>query len=74
LYCTRFPEIGFITNYLADYSLNYDNKNDLILLGKNYNILRSMGFDAVSLWDFRCGKGGYMLNDDLKVDPWGRIF
>ncbi|MBD3254734.1 MAG: hypothetical protein GF383_06555 [Candidatus Lokiarchaeota archaeon] len=74
LYCTGFHEIGFITNYLATYSLDYDNKNDLILFGKNYNIIRSMGFDAVSLWDFRRSKGGYMLNDDLKVDPWGRIF
>jgi len=33
-----------------------------------------MGFDAISLWDFRRGKGGYPLSNQLRVDAWGRIY
>jgi hypothetical protein len=31
-----------------------------------------MGFDAISLWDFRRGKGGYILSENVRVDGWGR--
>ncbi|MBY8982971.1 MAG: hypothetical protein KGD57_08485, partial [Candidatus Lokiarchaeota archaeon] len=34
-------------------------------------------FNAISIWDFRRGEGGYFLknqNNKLKVDGWGRIY
>ena len=73
LYCTGYPEQEFIQNYLTLY--NHNLKNDRFLLDQqDYNIIKQMGFDAISLWNFRRGKGGYLLSDQLKVDGWGRIY
>lgn len=73
LYCTGYPEIEFIDEYINQYNLK-TGKKQYNLNDKNYDIIEQMGFDAVSLWDFRRGKGGYSLNNDQKVDAWGRIY
>jgi len=73
LYCTGYPELDFIDNYIKQYNLK-TNKTDPILNSKNFNIIKQMGFDAISLWDFRRGKGGYVLDDQRRVDGWGRIY
>lgn len=39
----------------------------------DYSLILNMGFDAISLWDYRRGKGGYKIDDDTYVDGWGRI-
>ena len=62
LYCTGYPELAFIDMYINQYNLK-KNDNDKILNKKNYNIIERMGFDAISLWDFRRGEGGYALDD-----------
>ncbi len=72
LYCTGYPEFEFLDNYITQYNLKPE-KTNLVLNGKNYNIIEQMGFDAISLWDFRRGKGGYILEDQRRVDGWGRI-
>ncbi|MEJ2251936.1 MAG: uroporphyrinogen decarboxylase family protein [Candidatus Lokiarchaeota archaeon] len=41
------------------------------------NKFLKVGFDAISLWDFRRGEGGYEINKtnhSTKVDGWGRVF
>ena len=73
LYCTGYPELEFIDNYTKDYNLRVNNKN-LVLNEKNYFIIEKMGFNAISLWDFRRGEGGYTLDDQRKVDGWGRVY
>ena len=73
LYCTGYPELEFIDNYLKRYKLKTNNTS-LILNDKNYNIIEQMGFDAISLWDFRRGEGGYNLDNQRRVDGWGRIY
>lgn len=73
LYCTGYPEFQFIENYINKYQI-YPDKNDIILNGKNYSIIKQMGFDAISIWDYRKGKGGYTLKKNLRVDGWGRIY
>jgi len=73
LYCTGYPELEFIENYIKHYNLK-PNKFDFILNEKNYPIIEEMGFDAISLWDFRKGKGGYPLDNQKRVDGWGRIY
>jgi uroporphyrinogen decarboxylase len=73
IYCTGYPEFEFIDNYIAQYNLK-PKKNNLILNDKDYSIIESMGFDAISLWDFRRGKSGYVLEDDIRVDGWGRKY
>ncbi len=76
LYCTGFPESDFIKNYIKEYDIKPKNDKALILKKKDYSIISQMGFDAISIWDFRRGKGGYDLNKlkALKVDGWGRIY
>ena len=49
-------------------------QSNLILYNKDYSIIKQMGFDAISIWDFRRGPGGYKLNNELEVDGWGRIY
>ena len=72
LYCTGYPHSEFMNKFIAKYPLNHTNKN--LLLGNNdYELILSMGFDAISLWDFRRGKGGYNLNNQMRVDGWGRF-
>jgi hypothetical protein len=73
VYCTGYPESEFIENYITQYKLKPEKVN-LILNNKNYSIIERMGFDAISLWDFRRGKGGYSLNDQIRVDGWGRLY
>ncbi len=74
LYCTGFPEFEFIKNYLKNYKILSYNDFKLILKGKNYSIIKNMGFDAISIWDFRRGEGGYSLEGNFRVDGWGRIY
>ncbi|MFW9901681.1 MAG: uroporphyrinogen decarboxylase family protein [Candidatus Thorarchaeota archaeon] len=73
LYCTGYPDLEFIDNYIHHYKLKLDNR-DIKLNQKNYNIIEQMGFNAISLWNFRRGEGGYSLDDQRKVDGWGRIY
>ncbi|MFX1417501.1 MAG: uroporphyrinogen decarboxylase family protein [Promethearchaeota archaeon] len=73
LYCTGYPELEFVDKYIDQYNLKSDNI-DFMLKKKNYNIIQQMGFDAISLWDFRRGEGGYILDDKRRVDGWGRIY
>ena len=73
LYCTGYPEQQFINNYVNLYNLKLNNKK-FVLDRQNYNIIKQIGFDAISLWDFRRGKGGYPLSNQLRVDAWGRIY
>ena len=73
LYCTGYPELGFINSYVKLYNLK-QNKNNLKLNEKDYTVIGQMGFDAISLWDFRKEKGGYTLNHQKRVDGWGRIY
>ena len=74
LYCTGFPETDFIQKYIQIYGIKPKKDKNLILDKKDYSIIEQMGFDAISIWDFRRGLGGYNLNNDLVVDGWGRIF
>jgi uroporphyrinogen decarboxylase len=73
IYCTGYPELKFIEKYMDLYSIKTDNI-DSTLYNKNYNIIEQMGFDAISLWDFRRGEGGYDLGNNMRVDGWGRIY
>ena len=73
LYCTGYPEMEFISNYINQYKLKTDNK-DLMLNYQNFELIEQMGFDAISLWDYRRGEGGYTLDNDRRVDGWGRIY
>ncbi len=73
LYCTGYPDLEFINNFVDQYNLKTE-KIDLMLNNKNYNIIEQMGFNAISLWDFRRGEGGYNLNDERRVDGWGRLY
>lgn len=73
LYCTGYPEIKFIDNYIKQYNIT-PTLPEIILNNKNYSIIQKMGFDAISLWDFRRGEGGYSLDDQKRVDGWGRLY
>ena len=73
LYCTGYPEQQFINNYVNLYNLKLNNEN-LVLDRKDYDIIKQMGFDAISMWDYRKGKGGYILSNQLRVDGWGRVY
>ncbi len=72
LYCTGYPRSEFMNNFKTRYTLNHTNKN-LNLNNNDYELIYNMGFDAISLWDFRRGKGGYNINDQMRVDGWGRL-
>ena len=73
VYCTGYPQIGFIKNYLRKYTPHLKNKG-IVLYEKDYSLIKQMGFDAISLWEFRKGEGGYTLDNQLRVDGWGRIY
>ncbi|TXT61424.1 MAG: putative Uroporphyrinogen-III decarboxylase-like [Promethearchaeota archaeon] len=75
LYCTGYPEVEFLNAYIKSYNINPDPDDSYILNGKDFSLIKKMKFDAVSLWDFRRGKGGYTIDGEknLKVDGWGRI-
>lgn len=76
LYCTGYPESNFLNNYVQKYEIHPELDEKFVLNGKNFSVIEKMGFDAVSLWDFRRGKGGYILDKEknLRVDGWGRIY
>ena len=74
LYCTGFPEQEFLKNYIEIYNLKSKNNDELILKEKDYSIIEQMGFDAISIWDFRVKRGGYPLDKYKRVDSWGRIY
>ncbi|MEJ2295660.1 MAG: hypothetical protein P8Y23_12960 [Candidatus Lokiarchaeota archaeon] len=71
LYCTGYPDSEFISRFKMQYPLT-SNNNELYLNDLDYSLISSMGFDAISLWDFRHGKGGYKISDNIYVDGWGR--
>ncbi|MFX1570199.1 MAG: uroporphyrinogen decarboxylase family protein [Promethearchaeota archaeon] len=73
LYCTGYPELEFIDNYSHHFKLKFNN-NDIKLNKKDYNIIEQMGFNAISLWDFRRGEGGYTIDNKKRVDGWGRMY
>jgi len=74
LYCTGYPESTFIAHYLKKYPLSLSDGELFRLNNKNYELIKLMGFDSISLWDYRRGEGGYVLSDGCRVDGWGRIF
>ncbi|MFW9951390.1 MAG: hypothetical protein ACFFKA_14830, partial [Candidatus Thorarchaeota archaeon] len=73
IYCTGYPEDPFILNYCNKYHITQE-RDDLLLKDKNYSVIKRIGFDAISIWDFRRSAGGYFLNGKHYVDGWGRIF
>ena len=46
LYCTGYPELAFIENYIKHYDFKI-NQNNCILNDKNYDVIDQMGFDAI---------------------------
>ncbi len=73
IYCPGYPELNFLKRYQDLYNIKIGPAN-LTLIEKNYDIIKKMGFDAISLWDFRRGKGGYRKNEQVRIDGWGRIY
>ncbi|MFX0018170.1 MAG: uroporphyrinogen decarboxylase family protein [Promethearchaeota archaeon] len=73
IYCPGYPELDFLKSYQDLYNIEID-PTKFILIEKDYDIIKKMGFDAISLWDFRRGKGGYQINKQVRVDGWGRIY
>ena len=73
IYCPGYPELDFLKIYQDLYNIEID-PTKFILIEKNYDIIKKMGFDAISLWDFRRGKGGYQINKQVRVDGWGRLY
>ncbi|MBY8982482.1 MAG: hypothetical protein KGD57_06020, partial [Candidatus Lokiarchaeota archaeon] len=77
VYCTGFPEENFMNIYQKKYNIYSDRNKDFFLKKKDYSLIKNIGFNAISIWDFRRGEGGYFLknqNNKLKVDGWGRIY
>jgi len=77
IYCTGFPEEDFMKEYMKEYKILSDNNKDFYLKEKDYSLIKNIGFDAISIWDFRRGKGHYFLDSEkkeLKVDGWGRVY
>jgi len=72
LYCTGYPNLNFMSKYLKQYNI-HSTTTEFELNHFNYNLIYQMGFDAISLWNFRRGEGGYDLNNNMKVDGWARI-
>ncbi|MBD3194221.1 MAG: hypothetical protein GF317_04145 [Candidatus Lokiarchaeota archaeon] len=77
LYCTGFPYKEFLNTYVNFYSIESDNNDKLILYGKDFSLIKNMGFEAFSLWDFRRKKTtthASIQNIREYVDEWGRIY
>lgn len=74
LYCTGYPELDFINQYLESYYMKDQSEGKFLFNSHNYAYIKQMGFDAVSLWEYRRGEGGYDLPNGLKVDGWGRLY
>jgi hypothetical protein len=63
-------------NYVEQYGIKFEENDNFVLNGKDFSLIKNMGFDAVSLWDFRRGKTYSEYTppkSDEKVDAWGRI-
>ncbi|MBN1214378.1 MAG: hypothetical protein JXA99_02940 [Candidatus Lokiarchaeota archaeon] len=73
VYCTGYPKESFMKLYQNKYNIISENNNMFILKGKDYSLIDKMGFDAISIWDFRRGIGGYRLDFRTEIDGWGRI-
>ncbi|MFX1259199.1 MAG: uroporphyrinogen decarboxylase family protein [Promethearchaeota archaeon] len=73
IYCPGYPELDFLKKYQDLYNIEIGPTN-LTLIEKNYEIIKKMGFDAISLWDFRRRKGGYQISKQVRVDGWGRLY
>lgn len=73
LYCPGYPEIEFLNKYIDLYKVDV-KPSDLTLNQKNLEVIKRIGFDALSLWEFRRGKGGYQVNEQIRVDGWGRVY
>lgn len=71
LYCTGYPDADFMNKFRAKFPIVSKNIG-LFLNDLDYSLISNMGFDAISLWDFRRGKGGYNISEDIFVDGWGR--
>ncbi len=77
LYCNGYPERAFMDKYVKLFNIKGKEESTLLLYDEDYYLLKAMGFDAVSLWDFRRGKGEYYLDppyNTIKVDGWGRVY
>ena len=74
LYCTGYPDSEFIRNYINAYGIKSEKDKNLILNKNDYSTIKQIGFDAISIWDFRRGTGGFKISNELRVDGWGRIF
>ena len=72
LYCTGYPDVEFMNSYRTKFKVN-SNQKGIILNKHDYSLILNMGFDAISLWDYRRGKGGYKIDENTYVDGWGRI-
>jgi len=72
VYCMGYPKTEFINNFIYRYKLE-SNPTEYTLHGNDYNFIKLMSFDAISIWDYRRGKGGYELNKSLCVDGWGNL-
>ncbi|MBD3229293.1 MAG: hypothetical protein GF329_14005, partial [Candidatus Lokiarchaeota archaeon] len=42
--------------YIERYHIPSDNDGEFLLKGKDFSLIKNMGFDAISLWDFRRDK------------------
>ena len=73
IYCPGYPNQEFINNYVKKYNLNSNFKN-LTLLNKDYGLIYQMGFDAISIHEFRCEKKYIFKENALKIDSWGRLY
>jgi len=74
VYCTGYPEEGFMKAYQKNKPIYFEDSK-YILHDKNYQIIKKLGFDAISLWDYRKGKeGGFKIDAKSNVDSWGRIY
>ncbi|MBD3211848.1 MAG: hypothetical protein GF311_04495 [Candidatus Lokiarchaeota archaeon] len=77
LYCTGYPEHRFMEKYIEQYAIKSEENENFILNGKDFSLIKNMGFNAVSLWDFRRGKhytDSFASKMRENVDAWGRIY
>ncbi|MHA1342407.1 MAG: uroporphyrinogen decarboxylase family protein [Promethearchaeota archaeon] len=75
IYCTGYPERQFLENLINLYDLNLEDYNNLIFHDKNYSIIKELGFDAISIWEYRKReKNIEKEGNKINVDVWGRIY
>ena len=54
LYCTGYPDVMFMNNYRLQFQIDSID-NGMLLNDLDYSLISYMGFDAISLWDYRSG-------------------